>query len=408
MPTFRRSRLHPRLFGTRRGRLCLACIAGFATGFAMAGGPTITADAARPVRERVAVVEDGRSVALEGTIVVEAADGGLLLESPDQRYHVLQPAAIVSRARIAADAVAESPRDLGRRLLAELPAGFELHFTKHYIICFDTTRDYAKWCGGLFEQLHDTFGNFWRQAGFPLEDATRPLLVVIFADRNDYEALAVRDVGAAADRVSGYYSLMSNRVATYDLTGTSGMTRPRGAASGRVASEILARPEAAGLVSTLVHEATHQVAFNRGMHRRLAPIPVWVSEGIATVFEAPDLRASSGWRGMGTVNKPRLDRFRDSFRPGDLEPLLLDDERFRKSDTSVDAYAGAWALTWFLMETRKQAFVRYLQSLAAKAPFAPDSDDQRLREFTAAFGEPPAKIEERLLRHMAQFERRRP
>jgi hypothetical protein len=116
----------------------------------------------------------------------------------------------------------------------------------------------------------------------------------------------------------------------------------------------------------------------------------------------------SGWRGIGTVNRPRLDRFRDSFRPGDLEPLMLDDDRFRKADTSVDAYAGAWALTWFLMETRKQQFVRYLQSLSTKLPLSADSREQRLRDFTAAFGETPAEIEERLLRHMARFERRRP
>jgi len=385
--------------------LLLACSLGIARGSAVAQGPP---PAPAPTHERVAVLADGGQQTVEGRIVVEAADGGMLLESADERYHVLQPASIVSRERIAGAVAAESPRDLGRRLIAELPAGFDVHLTKHYVICFDTTRDYAKWCGSLFERLYDTFGNFWRQAGFELEDPAQPLVVVIFSDRREYEALAIRDVGSAADRISGYYNLMSNRVASYDLTGTAGLPRARGATAGRLANEILARPEAAGLVSTLIHEATHQMAFNCGMHRRLAPIPVWVSEGIATVFEAPDLRTSSGWRGIGTVNRPRLDRFRDSFRPGDLEPLMLDDDRFRKADTSVDAYAGAWALTWFLMETRKQQFVRYLQSLSTKLPLSADSREQRLRDFTAAFGETPAEIEERLLRHMARFERRRP
>ena len=68
-------------------------------------------------------------------------------------------------------------------------------------------------------------------------------------------------------------------------------------------AEILARPEAAGLVATVVHEATHQMAFNCGLHARLAPVPVWVSEGIATYFETPDLRSRTGWRGIGGVNQ---------------------------------------------------------------------------------------------------------
>lgn len=349
---------------------------------------------------------DGQHL-VTGRVVVEAVDGGLLLETADTRYVTVRPDAIVSRTPLAAPSPPDKQRDMGQRVLAELPAGFDMHLTQNYIVCHDTSRDYARWAAGLFERLRDAFDNFWIRAGLELTSTDQPLIVIIFADRRDYEAYAARDLGAAADRVVGYYNLLSNRIATFDLTGSDALLRRNGRAGPGV-REILAQPEAAGLVSTLVHEATHQLAFNHGMHRRLAPIPVWVSEGIATVFETPDLRTTGGWRGIGMVNRTRLDRFRRTFQPGDVERLVTDDDRFRNADTALDTYAGAWALTWFLMETRRPQFVAYLRRLAAKQPLATDSAAERRADFTAAFGVAPADIEPLLIRHVARLELRRP
>ena len=339
---------------------------------------------------------------LEGRIVAEAVDGGLLLELPSQRYLVVEPGEIAAR-EAAPPPESESPRELGRRILAELPAGFDIHLTRHYIVCFDTSRDYAKWAATLFERLHEAFGNFWKQAGLEPREPDQPLVVVIFARRADYEAYAARDLGAAADRVAGYYNFLSNRVTTYDLTGGPVQRQP-----GHIGDEILARPEAAGLISTLVHEATHQMVYNTGLAQRIAPVPVWLNEGIATVFEAPDMRAAGGWRGLGQINRNRLERFRTSYRPGSLEPLVCDDAAFRAADTAIDAYATAWALTWFLLETRKPQLVDYVRTQAAKPALAADSPEQRLREFKEAFGATPADLEPQLIRHMSRLELRRP
>ena len=205
---------------------------------------------------------------LDGRIVIEAVDGGLLLELPDQRYEVLEPAAVVSRGPLPGGPADEQPRDLGRRVLADLPPGFDLHVSRHYVICFNTSREYAKWVASLFERLHEAFTNAWRNAGLDVASPRHPLIVVIFAERADYEAFATRDVGPAADRIVGYYDLASNRVTTFDLTGSDLLARQVRRPPGRTGPEILASPEAAGLVATLVHEATHQVAFNCGLHRR--------------------------------------------------------------------------------------------------------------------------------------------
>lgn len=340
-----------------------------------------------------------------GHVIVEALDGGVLLELPDERLEIVEPSTILSRAAVAHPAEAETPRELGTRILAELPPGFDLLVTKHYVICFDTSRAYAQWCGALFERLHEGFQNFWTQAALDVRPPSRPLIVVIFADRHRYEAFAARDLGAAADRVVGYYNLLSNRVTTFDLTGSDLLARKTATSAGRAGLEILARPEASGLVATLVHEATHQMSFNCTMHRRLAPVPLWVSEGIATYFETPDLASQRGWRGIGMVNKPRLEKFLATQRGGALEPIVSGDEPFRRADDAIEAYARAWALTYFLIQTQKPAFVAYLQTLACKEPFSDDSPEQRQQDFVKAFGVTPQALEEPLLRFLTRVSR---
>lgn len=360
----------------------------------------IAAEPAGLARVRVRSAEGERTI--EGRVLVEAADGGVLLESADARLDLVQPADIVSREALPEPATnePESAEVVGRRILAELPDGFELLVTRHYCICHDTSRAYAKWCAAVFERLHDAFGNYWRKAGFGLVDASRPLVVVIFADQERYAAYAADALGPAADRVAGYYDLMSNRVITYDLTGSDALRGERGAGSAKLG--ILASPAASGLVATLVHEATHQMAFNGGMHRRLAPVPLWVSEGIATCFETPDLTSTHGWNGIGAVNGPRMEQWRTGHRPGTAAAIVLDDTPFREAASGVQAYADAWALTHFLMQTRRREFVVYLRLLAAKPPLADDSPEQRRADFRQAFGSEPEAIEPAFLRFMAR------
>jgi hypothetical protein len=352
--------------------------------------------------ERVEVQGDGGRRQIEGVVVVEAVDGGLLLERADERLELVQPGDILSRTPVAQPEL-ESPRDLGRRILGELPPGFDLLVTKHYCVCFDTSRAYAQWCAALFERLHEAFANFWKQAGLEMTPPPRPLLVVIFADRQRYEAFAARDLGAATDRVVGYYNLMTNRVTTFDLTGSAGIPRPTGQAAARAGFEILGSPEASGMVATLVHEATHQMAFNGGLHQRLAPVPLWLSEGVATYFETPDLASDRGWKGVGNVNTARRERFLTNYRAGTLEQIVLRDEPFRHPDEALDAYSRAWALTFFLTQTRKAAFVGYLRTISRKGPLTDDSQEERLRDFKTAFGASPKDLEEPLFKYMTRL-----
>ena len=108
---------------------------------------------------------------------------------------------------------------------------------------------------------------------------------VVFADRDAYLKFSRPELGEAGESVIGYFSLFSNRMTMYDLTGLE--AQGRGARRRRTAAQInqiLAQPDALRTVATIVHEATHQIAFNCGLHARLSDCPLWFSEGIADVL----------------------------------------------------------------------------------------------------------------------------
>ena len=189
----------------------------------------------------------------------------------------------------------------------------------------------------------------------------------------------------------------------YDLTGLESQGHGRMSKAAEI-NQILAQPEALRTVSTIVHEATHQIAFNCGLHTRLSDCPRWFSEGIAMYFETPDLRSAKGWGGIGNVNGPRLEQFQTymAARPANsFETLIRDDKRFTDAKRSLDAYAEAWALTYFLINKHPKEYVSYLRTLSAKKPLVQDNPERRLDEFRQAFGELP-RLNTEFLRYMAR------
>jgi hypothetical protein len=231
----------------------------------------------------------------------------------------------------------------------------------------------------------------------------------VFADRQSYDQASREDLPAGTGTIVGFYSLRSNRINMFDLTGSEAVQNQNSAGANRRGSmreinQMLSQPAATPLVATIVHEATHQIAFNCGMQTRFADIPLWLCEGMAVYFEAPDLASRSGWQGIGRVNYPRLDKFRTnlgSWHDGSLEEMLRDSKRFRDPKTALDAYADAWALNYYLIKYQPKAYTAYLKDLAEKRPLIDDGPDQRLTEFRKRFGE-LRKLEQDFLKQMSR------
>lgn len=356
--------------------------------------------AAPPTIRVVTATSEGSREEVTGQLIVEARDGSLLVETATQELQILAGNSVISRT--AADETGPlTARELGRRVLADLPDGFQLLATRHYCICYDTSPGYARWAAALLEQLHRGFYAYFSRLGLELKRSDEPLPVVIFADRRSYEAVAAGDVGTASHSIVGYYNQLTNQITTYDISGTGGLLDPRATGARHAGLAVLSSPRASGLVATLVHEATHQLAFNAGLHQRLAPIPVWLSEGIATFFETPDLASTQGWRAIGGINQPRLDLLRRRFTPGLLARMVAGDEPFRDPDEALLAYAHAWAAVSYFTRLRRQEFADYVELLGDKLPLRHDSAETRCRDFERAFGVGPDAIEQPLLRYLA-------
>ncbi|MBN2294493.1 MAG: DUF1570 domain-containing protein [Pirellulales bacterium] len=339
--------------------------------------------------DHVTFVRDGKRRRVDGRLVVEAKDGGLMLTARDGVIWTIPPEELIEHSTDDTPFKPLSRDELSMQILAELPEGFDVYGTTNYLVFYDTSKGYARWCAALFERLYRAFSTHWKGEGFKLPEPEFPLVAIVFSDKDSYERFARAELGDAVSSIIGYFSLRTNRMVMYDLTGI-GRAKGRGSSSLTAITKVLSRPQSAATMATIVHEATHQIAYNRGLHERYSDCPLWFSEGIAMYFEMPDLQSKSTWRGIGKVNTPRLIRFGKYARnrPGDsLATLLTNDDRFRDTSTSLDAYAEAWALTYFLIKQRGAEYVKYLRLLSQKKPLIWDTPEVRRKQFEEIFGD---------------------
>jgi hypothetical protein len=340
--------------------------------------------------DQVTLRRGGKTIEVTGRVLTEAKDGGLLVQGRDGTIWAIPPEEQVEHTSDKQEFQPLSRDELAKRVLAELPRGFRAHATTHYLIFYNTSSAYAQWCGSLFERLYMAFINFWSHKGFELHAPEFPLVAIVFADKQSYLDFTRPELGEGGEAIIGYYALLSNRMTMYDLTGVESQGHSGRVKTATQINQVLARPEASRTVATIVHEATHQIAFNCGLHTRLSDCPRWFSEGIAEYFETPDLRSAKGWSGIGAVNAARLDGFQRfaAARPANsLERLLRNDARFSDAKHSLDAYSESWALTYFLIHKHPKQYVAYLSMLSKKKPLLQDSPAKRLEEFRQAFGE---------------------
>ena len=338
--------------------------------------------------DEVAFRREGATKHVEGRVLVTAQDGGILLLARDGVLWNIEPKERIEHSRDERPFRPYTAQEMAVRIRAELPTGFDVYATPHYLIVSDTSRAYAHWCGAMFERLYGAFRNSWSRNGFDLTEPEFPLVAIVFAGKESYASYSRSALGDAAESIIAYFNLATNRMVMYDLTGMAAGGRTHVSAHAQL-NQILSSPEAIQTVATVVHEATHQIAFNCGLHARFSDCPRWFSEGIAMYFETPDLRSTKGWAGIGAVNRSRLADFRQSLpnRTADsLKTLLASDERFLDLKQATQTYAEAWALTYFLLRQHPKQYVAYLKMLSKKSPLVQDGPQQRLKEFQQHFG----------------------
>lgn len=272
-------------------------------------------------------------------------------------------------------------------LLAEFGNDFDVTGTGNYLVVHPAGQKDA-WAS-QFEQLFRSFQQYFAARGIHLQRNEFPLVAVVFPDFRSYQKYAAQDGMRVSPGLVGYYSSGTNRVALYDVT--------HGHHDNPMWAENMA---------TIIHEATHQTAFNTGLHSRYAQQPKWLVEGLATMFEAPgvwDSRNHSHFRDR--VNKTRMLEFLEyakTQRPADsLAQFVATDNAYYKRPST--AYGEGWALVFYLIETRPREFAAYVRTVAARSAEEDYTSEQRIRDFQDAFGSDVAQMEAYFLRYIKEL-----
>ncbi|QDS86729.1 hypothetical protein EC9_09020 [Rosistilla ulvae] len=345
--------------------------------------------------DHVTFVQGGQTFKVCGEALLEAQDGGLLFQANDGQIWTIQPEEIKDRKQDSMPVEIPSPEVAVAELVATLGSEFRVMQTAHYVVVSNADAPFVEYCAGLFEKLYKGFYAFWKNNGWDLPEPRFPLVALVFEDKASFQRYARPEAGDAAESIIGYYNLQTNRMTTYDIGEGAGV---------RAGGFLVDRN-----IATLVHEATHQLAYNCGLQKRYADNPYWVSEGMAVFFESPDLKRGDGWREIGRINEVNRLRFAQYLpqRPADsLVTLLQDDSRLTNSATASFAYAEAWALTYFLLKTKPKQYVAYLKQLSEGEYLESLGPRERLQMFRDAFGD-LQKLDRQFIAYTRRFVLRR-
>jgi hypothetical protein len=302
----------------------------------------------------------------------------------DGRLFDVDPAHVSDFAKSSAEFRPFSPSQFRAELLRELGDGYEVSGTSHYLVAHPRGQG-DKWAE-RFEDLYRSFVHYFSVRGLEPSTPQFPLVGIVCRDRAEFARHAAAQGDSVSSGVLGYYNIGSNRINLYDMGAKSDSANWRQNAS------------------VLIHEATHQTAFNTGVHSRYSLPPLWLAEGLAMLFEAPGVYDSRNYTQLADrVNRGRLRAFRQSLaphhRPEMLSAIVAGDDLFRINAGA--AYAEAWAMSFFLVESEPAKYVQYLKRTAARPPFTLYTAAQRTADFTAVFGGDWRMLEARLLRCMA-------
>jgi hypothetical protein len=219
----------------------------------------------------------------------------------------------------------------------------------------------VKKAGQFFRGMQNSFLEFVKQTHAEVAPVKYPLPAVIFESDRQFDAYTVASTEGetlSAQNISAFYDLLSNR--------------------------LVIRLRECATFDTPLHEAVHQQAYNRGILQRLAPVPSWFNEGLATGFEGDGERVRSGPRAISD----RYGRLALKAQVVDWREIVANDRTFQGDVLAAEAYGHAWGLHWLLVTKHRTEYNQLMRHFAAKKPLDLDRPDERLAEFEKIVGKP--------------------
>lgn len=188
----------------------------------------------------------------------------------------------------------------------------------------------------------------FRGRGFDVHPPDHRLTIVAFLDERPFHKFFP---GSAQANIVGGYSKEKNWVVLFDWRNVP--QRPRSGIAN---------------MTTLAHEAMHQLCYNTGLLSRRADTPLAVVEGLAMYAE---VRKLNGRSDLGRLNRSRLDDLAHILRRQKWIPfkelITIDQSVLNTGRDPVDLfYAESWLLTAFLLQDqdRLPLFREYLKTVA--------------------------------------------
>ncbi len=290
--------------------------------------------------------------------------------------------------------------------------------SKHFLLLHDTSDRKDRRTGKtraeerleLLETVYESFLMKFCLEGVELDVPDKLLMVVLFAEHNEYLQF-VNLLGPELASAAGFYHRVDNVAVFYDQ-GTDQSFEVLNQLNRQIQSQRdeIVRRKIGGLadvirfadtlsllievkrenldIEVVSHEATHQLAANTGLMPNDSPVPTWAAEGLATYFEAPKQAA---WSGIGAVNAERLGWYRElaPLRKVSNIDFIVSNQIFSRSAnnfTTLHAYGQSWALTHFLMEKHFVKLVAYYREIG-KLPKAMHAEPAELQAaFDKVFG----------------------
>jgi hypothetical protein len=276
-----------------------------------------------------------------------------------------------------------STGEIRSQLYQEFGTSFDVTGTGHYLVVHPQGQK-DKWAD-RFEKLYRSFYHYFQVRGFKLQDPEYPLIAVVFRNQDDYIRYASRNGSTLGPNTLGHYDDWTNRICLFDVT------------TDRPGQDWSLNAE------TIIHEATHQTAFNTGVHTRFAGVPRWLCEGLATMFEARGVWDSSSYLSeRERINTGQLKAFKEYAgrrrREGALAEMIASDRVFQTDEAG--AYGEAWAFSYYLCDTQPRRYCEYLIRTAARPPFQEYTAEERVADFQKIFGDNLKMVEIQFLRHM--------
>ncbi len=312
---------------------------------------------------------------------------------------------------------------------------FGRYESQNFVVLSNAPRDWTNQRLALLERTHFQFTRIMKLMGIQAVPAEEKMICILFAEHADYAEFAERTDKVRAPWVAGYYASVSNRIVMYDdATGPTfaranqqiaelekqadearlqarRVDRSQAARAEDYAKRVREHAEREGerirsLIraasdAKAVHEAAHLIAFNCGLQSRTKRYPFWLTEGLATNFEAED---ATGAFGPDRPIEARERDFKARMEAGELVPVselvaLADIEHY-ESEHAGAVYAQSYALFRYLFRTRRDALGQMFRDIQ-REPAGPIGPERMLELFEARFG--PAHLVER---EWLRFERR--